>query len=312
MQSLIEEAYAGLRVSQKEIQKALRDDDERYEKHPPADDAEKARRLKEVESVCRQIALAQPARVEKRVQDRWEVQRKRDSALTRLNLRFAVQIVLNAISLAASAAVAALSLGTLAVTLVGAAKTLVSTAMLIKDFAEGRDKAAQEVYALDQALWKIYIGPRMKDTAFRTAEEVASAIGVPFVPSVGKLASRLEDFLGKSARIDEQRQKIYEQANKLLASVAKIDAAKAGAENAKKLATLGKHVTALLDRLHELARSIAGDDAFHQRYVDRIEAYHALDGRALSAAPAVISFGALAAGIALTAKSIVDVATTLA
>jgi len=312
VQALIEEAYAGLRASQKEIQDALRDFDEGYGKQPPADEAEKAQRLKELESACRQITLAQQARVERRVEDRWELQRKRDSALTKLNLRFAAQITLNTISIAASAAVAALSLGTLAVTLVGAAKTIVSTAVLIKGFAEDRDKAAQEVYALDQALWKIYMGPKMKGKAFRTAEEVASAVGVPFIPSVGKLESLVEDFLGKSARVDDQRQALYEQANKLMAVVAKIDAAKAGPDNAKKLATLGKHVTTLLDRIHELARSVAGDDAFHQSYVERVKAYHALDGRALATAPAVITLGALAVGIALTAKSIVDVASALA
>ena len=145
--------------------------------------------------------------------------KKRDAALTRINLQFAAKIVLNAISLSASITIAALSLGTLAVTVIGAAKTVVSAALLIKDFAEGRDKAAKEVYTIDPALWKIYMGPKMKGKAFKSAKEVAAAAGIPFIESVGKLEAKLEDFLGKSARVDEDRQKLFESANKFLLAV---------------------------------------------------------------------------------------------
>ncbi|MGH8796722.1 MAG: hypothetical protein ACREXI_06675 [Caldimonas sp.] len=312
LQSLIAEAYSGLKQAQQDIKGAIEDFDQRLSKKPSASKAEAAERLKTFETVCRQITRAQQGKVEKMVQAKWEMHRKRDAALTKINLQFAAKIVLSAISLSASITIAALSLGTLAVTLIGTAKTIVSTALLIKDFAAGRDTAAKEVYAIDQALWKIYMGPKMKGKAFKTAKEVAVAAGVPFIVSVGKLETKLEDFLGKSARVDKDRQKMFENSNKLLLAVQKIDAAKAGPDNARRLKTMGDKITGLLDEIHELARSIDGDNAFYRTNAARCKTYRELNGKALTVGAQAVTFGVLVAGIAATAKSIADIAIALA
>lgn len=312
LQSLIAEAFSGLKQAQQDIKGAIEDFDERLSKKPSATKEEAAERLKTFETVCKQITRAQQDKVEKMVLAKWEMHKKRDTALAKINLQFAAKIVLSAISLSASIAIAALSLGTLAVTLIGAAKTVVTAALLIKDFAEGRDKAAKEVYAIDQALWKIYMGPNMKGKAFKTAKEVAVAAGVPFIESVGKLEVKLEDFLGKSARVDKDRQKLYESANKLLLAVRKIDAAKAGPDNARSLKTMGDKITTMLDDIHELARSVDGDNAFYRTNSARCKVYREMNGKAVTAGAAAVAFAVLVAGIVATAKSIVDIAVALA
>jgi predicted ribosome quality control (RQC) complex YloA/Tae2 family protein len=200
----------------------------------------------------------------------------------------------------------------LPVTLIGTAKTVISTALLIKDFAEGRDKAAKEVYAIDQALWKIYMGPKMKGKAFKSAQEVAVAAGVPFIDSVGKLETRLEDFLGKSARVDKDRQKLFENANKLQLAIKTIDSDKAGADNAKRLKTIGDKVTSMLDEIHALARSVDGDNAFYRTNSARCRVYRQLNGAALTVGAQAVTYGVLVAGIVATAKAIVDIAVALA
>jgi hypothetical protein len=312
LQTLILEAANGLKQSQKDIQAAIVDFDTQLGKKPSASKEEAAERVRTFTTVCKQITRAQEEKVQRMVAAKWEQQKKRDAALARINLLFAAKIIVSAISLSASIAIAALSLGALAVTLIGAAKTAVSAALLIKDFAAGRDKAAKEVYDIDQALWKIYMGPKMKGKAFKTASEVAVAAGVPFIESVGKLETKLKDFLGKSARVDDDRQKLFTCANTLLAAVKKIDAAKAGPENAKKLKAMGDKITGMLDEIHELAKSVAGDNDFFATMQARCERYRELNGTALTAGASVVSFAVLAAGIAATAKSIVDIAVSLA
>lgn len=312
LQSLIAEAFSALKKAQQDIQGAIEDFDQQLSKKPSATKEEAAERLKTFETVCKQITRAQQDKVEKMVLAKWEMHKKRDAALTKVNLQFAAKIVLSAISLSASITIAALSLGTLAVTLIGAAKTVVSAALLIKDFAEGRDKVAKDVYTADQALWKIYMGPKMKGKAFKSAKEVAAAAGIPFIESVGKLEAKLEDFLGKSARVDKDRQKLFESANKLLLAVQKIDAAKAGPDNAKRLKTMGDKITGMLDDIHELARSIDGDNAFYRTNCARCKVYREMNGKAVTAGAQAVAFGVLAAGILATAKSIADIAIALA
>ena len=138
LQALILEAISGLTKSQKEIQAAIVDFDQRLGTKPSASKEEAAERVETFTTVCKQITRAQEEKVQRMVAAKWEQQKKRDAALARIDLIFAAKIVLSAISLSASIAIAALSLGTLAVTLIGAAKTAVSAALLIKDFAAGR------------------------------------------------------------------------------------------------------------------------------------------------------------------------------
>jgi hypothetical protein len=141
---------------------------------------------------------------------------------------------------------------------------------------------------------------------------VAVAVGVPFIDSVGKLETKLEDFLGKSARVDKDRQKLFESANKLLDAVKKIDAGKSGPENAKRLTTMGDKVRDILDRIGTLEVSIEGDNTFYRTNAERCKVYRRLNGKPMNAIAATAGFAVLAGGILATAKSIVDIATALA
>jgi hypothetical protein len=312
LQKLIEVATSGLAKSRKEIKDAIEDFDEKFTKDTPADEKEAKERIKTFEAVCKKAAEAQESKVQKAVEDEWEMHQKRDAALTKLNLKFAVNIIVSSISLAVSITAAALSLGTLAVTLVGAAKTVVSTAISIKEFTDDRDKVAELVVEMDEKLDKIYSGPKMKGQAFKSAKEVAAAAGVPFIDSVGKFDDKVEDFLAKSARVDKDAQKLYEQANKLIEAIKKADKKDGGDDNDKIVDTMAKKTTALLTKIGELVKSIDADNTFYKVNKARAKAYEELNGKAISGTAKLVSFAKEAAEIASLAKEIVDLAVKLA
>jgi hypothetical protein len=312
LQNLIATAYKELTAARKEVQDAIKAFDEQLGKKPAASPEEAKERIKTFQTVCGQITKAQESKVKAAVEQVWATHKKRDAALFRINLKFAAEITLNAISLAVSITVAALSMGSLAVTLIGAAKTALSTALLIKDFASGRDSTAQEVIGIDLDLAKAYLGPNMKGKAFLGAKEVAVAAGFPFLSSVGKMETKLEDFLGKSGRVDKETQTLYEQANKLMAEIRKASEGKVGTDNAKHLKEMGDKTTSLLDQIGALNKSVDGDNLFYNSYCARCEVYKALKGRALGAAGRFAAIAVVIAGIAATAKSVADIAVKLA
>ncbi len=238
--------------------------------------------------------------------------KKRDAALSKMNLKFAVNIIISSISLAVAITAAALSMGTLAVTLVGAAKTVVTTALAIKDFAGDRDKAAEQVIDMDASLSKTYNGPKMKGQAFKSAKEVAAAAGVPFIDSVGKFDDKVEAFLGKSARVDKDTQKLYEQANKLMAEIKKADNKDGGPDNDKLVDTMGKKTTELLNKIGTLSKSVDEDNVFYKVNKARAKGYEEMNGKAISGTAKLVSFAKDVAEIASLAKEIADLAVKLA
>lgn len=312
LQKLMVEAREGLNAAAKEIKEAIEDFDEKFGKDMPADEKEAKERIATFEAVCKKVAAAQESKVAKRVDDEWQMHKKREEALAKLNLKFAGDITLAGISLAISITVAALSMGTLAVTLLGAAKTVVTTALRIKDFAGGRDKAAEEVEEIDASLAKIYLGPKMKGVAFKTAKEVAVAVGMPFMDSVGKFEKKIDDFLGKSARVDEDAQKLFEQANKLMAEIKKVDDKAVGPANAKLVDQMGRKTTELLNQIGTLRKSVDADNNFYKDKVARRKVYEDINGKALGSAVKGIEMAKDAAEIASLAKDIVDLALKLA
>jgi hypothetical protein len=312
LQKLIAEALDGLKTAKAEIRDAIVEFDAAYGKNPPASQKEADERLKTFETVCGQIAKAQQDKVRKAVEREWETHKKRDAALTRMNLKFSAEIILATISLTAAAVTAILSMGTLAVTLVGAGKTLVTTALKIKEFAGDRDDAAKDVIGVDATLSKAYNGPEVKGQAFKTAKEIAAAAGMPFIDTVGKMEDKLENFLGKSARVDKDLQSLYETANEMMAALKKVDAGDVGADNAKKAKEMGGKVSSMLDTIGELRSSVDSDNVFYKVNNDRCRQYKAMNGKAVGNAAKFTAIAVLAAGLASEAKTIVDIALKLA
>ncbi|HSI59598.1 MAG TPA: hypothetical protein VLA16_18695 [Ideonella sp.] len=312
LQSLIAAAISGLNDSHKAIKAAIEDFDKRLGKKPPTSLKEAEDELHTFTNTCKQITLAQEGQVTKAVEAAWAMHKKRDKALTKMNLVFSAKIILAAISLAASITAAALSMGTLAITLVGSAKTVVSTALLIKDFAGGRDASAKEVIKIDAALAEDYNRPELKGKVGKAAKEILAAAGVPFLKTVDKLDTQLEDFLGKSARVDDKAQSLYKQANGLMAEIKKIDAKKLGDDNAKQLKQMGDKTDTLLTQIGELVSSVDGDNVFYKVNKARCVQYQTLNGKALTKGAPATTLAVLVAGIAATAKTVVDIALKLA
>lgn len=310
LQKLIAVAYEELKSAQKEIGDALEDFDAQYTKKPPATQKDADESLKTLQTVCGQITKAQKAKVEKAVDKEWELHKKRDAALLKLNLEFSYEVVKATLSLAMAVTAATLSMGALAPTLIAAAKTLVTTALKIKEFAAGRDAAAKDVIDIDLKLSKAYNGPEVKGKAFKSAKEIAAAAGIPFIDTVGKMEGALETFLAKSARVDKETQSLFEDANKLMASLKKIDADEVGAQNAKTASQMTTKVTSLLNGIGELNKSIDGDNLFYKVNSDRCDRYKEMNGKALAAAAKATAVLVMVAGIVSDAKDIVDFATS--
>lgn len=308
LQSLIEKSYSALNKVRDEVKGAIEEFDAQLTKKPAADEKDAADRVRTFQNTCKQIVTAQQGKVQKEIEGVWEMHKKRDKALLKMNLVFAAKIALATISVAASITMAALSMGVLAPQLVGAAKTVVTTAFLVMDFIAGRDAVAKECYTLDQSLWADYMGPKMKGKTFRNAKEVASALGVPFIPNVQRLEKRVEDFLAHSARADKENQKLFKEANALMSKIGAIDAKKVGPANVKLADQLGKKVDGMLAEIGELSKSIDGDNAFYKTYTERCKTYKAMNGKAVGTALKAYEGASLASSIASTAKSATEIA----
>lgn len=96
-----------------------------------------------------------------------------------------------------------------------------------------------------------------------------------------------------------------------MAAIEKVPAG-VSAEQKKKLAALGKEVTTLLDKIGDLVGTSKSNDVFYKAYAARLATYRAMEGKALGATAKATGLATVAAGVAMTARTVVDIATALA
>jgi hypothetical protein len=80
---------------------------------------------------------------------------------------------------------AVLSLGMLAITIIGATKTVAGMASDIYTFSRDIPKTENDIIGIDAALAKRWTDGKL--TAGKVGDELAAALGMPFIKSIGGL-----------------------------------------------------------------------------------------------------------------------------
>lgn len=305
VQRLAEAAFDKLKDARTAFADGIRDVDASYGRKPPADEREALDRAKTLNNQCKQIASAQSAAAVAAVEAEWSRMVKKNKDLARFDATFAFKMVLGTISVTASVLSAILSMGVLAVTILGAAKTVAGMAADIYNFVRDMDKTESDIIGTDLALSKAWTNDKL--TAGKVGKELAAALGAPFVKSLGGLKTLLSEYNAKNARKDKIADALWKKAKELMANIDK-----APTEQKKTLAALGKEVTKLLDQIGDLTALSKSNDLFYDTYKARLATYDAMRGGRLGGTAKLTQGAVVLAGVVSTADMIVSIATKLA
>jgi len=312
IQPVIEAAFDSLTGSKAEFRGAMLELDAKFVKNPLTNVKDLESRAQALNVMYRQIAIAQGTKAAKAAEDAWTIMVKKKKDLKSYRLNFWANTVLGTLSVVASVTAAVMSMGTLAVTIISAAKTVLQTANAVYKYCRELSAAEKAIIDTDVVLQETW---KEKSNAGKImGRDLAGALGVPFVKSTASMEKTLQEYNAKSAIKLTTAQKMWEQAQEIMAAIAKIpeDAGK------EKLATgneLGKQTTALLDRISEIMASGKSEDQFYSVYSKRLMGYQKLQGDLGRAAPALAPAADLLSklgGLASTAKTVADIAMKLA
>ena len=309
LQKIEAAAFAVLKKARDDVRDAIVELDQSYAKNPPADKREAEQRAETLNAVCKKVAQAQSDVACAAAEAEWGRQDKKNKDLTKFKVVFGLKMTLGTISVAASVVSAVLSLGVLAITIVGAAKTVAGMASDIYTFCRDIPKTENDIIGTDAALAKRWTNNKL--TAGKAGDELAAALGIPFIKSIGGLENSLAEYSAKNAKMDHMADALWGQANKLMNSMEKAPP-KPNEEFRKRLKQLGSTVTKLLDQISALSAASKSSDLFYDVYNARCNTYKAMEGGKLGKTAAATEVLVTLAGIASTADTVVDIASALA
>ncbi len=218
LQKIVVAATDALNDAKKVFQEGARALDASYEKDPPSDEKEAEDRVKTFNNTCEQICEGQGKAAVKAVEAQWTVQTRKNKALGKYDGLFAMRVVLGVISVAGSVAHTVLSFGATApLAIVSISKTCATTAKDIYNHCRDMEKTEADIIDTDAVVAKAWTDP--KKTAKKTGRELASALGVPIVKSIGGLEKLLIEYDGKNAKKDKLADQLYSKAKALMKSI---------------------------------------------------------------------------------------------
>ena len=309
LQKIAAAAFAVLKKARDNVSDAIVELDESYAKNPPADKREAEERAETLNAVCKKIAQAQSDAACSAAEAEWDRQIKKKKDLTKFRVMFGLKMTLGTISAAASVVSAVLSLGTLAITILGAAKTVAGMASDIYTFCRDMPKTENDIIGTDVALAKRWTDDKL--TAGKVGDELAAALGTPFVKSISGLGKLLAEYSAKNGKRDKMADALWGQAKKLMASIERAPP-KPNEEFRKTLDKLGAAATKLLDQISALSAASKSSDLFYDVYQARCDTYKAMEGGKLGKTAAATGILVTLAGIASTADTVASIAMQLA
>ena len=310
LQPVIEAAFDSLATAKSEFQSALKDLDAKFDKNPLTTEKELADRAQTLNVLYKQIAQAQAAAAAKSAENAWAVATRKKKDLLKFKVKFWANAVLGVLSIAASVTSAVLSLGVLAVTIVSAAKTCLQLAKSIYDYVRSLsalEKTIEEADLVIQQTWN-----DKSNGGKIVGRELATALGVPFVKSIGSLRKNLNEYSAKCGVQDKAAQKMWTAAQEMMTAIGKLPE---GAGDQKTEKELGAAVTKLLDDISAAMKTSKLNDQFYADYEARAEKYEKMEGKLMfggaKVSPAT-EYLVKAGGLAASAKTVVDIAVKLA
>jgi hypothetical protein len=242
--------------------------------------------------------------------DEWATQQKKNKALREYDGFFAARLVLGLIAIGASVVHTVMTFGaSSAIAIVSIAKTVVAMGLDIQNHCRDMAKTEADIIKADDVLAKTW--KNGTKSGGKVGRELAAALGVPFVKSIGGFGTLLKEYDAKNGRRGKLADDLWKKAKELMAKIAETSS-KAGPEMKKKLTSLGAKVTDLLNQVGEIVSASTECDAFSASYHAHYDTYKAFEGKALSGVAKGSNIAVLAAGILSTADTILKVATALA
>jgi hypothetical protein len=310
LQPVIEAAFDSLASAKSEFQSAMKDLDAKFDKNPLKTVKELADRAETLSVMYKQIAQAQAAAAAKAAENAWAVAARKKKDLLKYKVKFWANAVLGALSIAASVTSAVMSLGVLAVTIIGAAKTCVQLAKSIYDYMRSLSDLEKTIEAADEVIQQTW---KEKSNAGKImGRDLASALGVPFVKSVAGLRKNLDEYSAKCGAQTKAAEKMWTEAQEIMTAIGKLPD-DAGDKKTEK--ELGTAVTKLLDEISDVMKNGKANDAFYAEFSARADKYEKMEGNLMfggaKVAPAT-EFLTKAGGLAAFANTVVEIAMKLA
>ncbi len=310
LQKIVMAAVDVLSDAKKAFQEGASKLDASYAKDPPSDMKEAEDRVKTFNNTCKQICDAQGKAAVQAAEAQWTAQTRKNKALAKYDGLFAMRVVLGVVSVAASVAHTIMTFGaSSAVAILSIAKTCASMVTDIYNHCRDMEKAETDIINTDAALAKDWTDS--KKTSGKVGKELAAALGVPFVKSIGGLEKLLTEYDGKNAKKDKLADQLYTKAKALMKSI-KDAGEDAPADVQKKLKTMGTKADDLLDQIGKLSAAGKSNELFSETYRARLKVYQEMEGAKLGKTAAVTGIAVIAGGAAATADTIVEIAKALA
>jgi hypothetical protein len=302
-------AFEVLKKARDDVRAGILELDESYEKNPPADKHEAEERVETLNATCKKIAQAQSDAACAAAEAEWDRQVKKEEDLTSFKVVFGLKMALGTISVAASVISAVMSMGVLAATILGAAKTVAGMASDVYTFCRDMPKTEKDIISTDETLAERWSDKKL--TAGKVGKELAAALGAPLVKSIDGLEKLLGEYNAKNAKRDHMADALWKQADKLFDSTDKAPP-NPSEEFVKTLQELRANITELLDEISDLGAESKKSDAFYDAYQARCDTYKAMEGGKLGKTAKATGVATIMATVASTANTVAEIATRLA
>jgi hypothetical protein len=277
-------AFAVLKKASDGIRATIEALDDKFEKTPP-DPAVAEKEAKGLASMCHGVADAQGKAAAAAALKVWTAYANSKSDLKQLRINFTTTVGSASFSLGSAVAKMVASHGVYFKGLYDAAKAVYTIGDAINTFFRDIDTTEAKIIDVDSGLERTWnTAPKLAK-----AEELAKALGTPFLKTIGTLEALLKEYNAKLGAEAQTANKLYEKAKELMAKIENAPDTLNDSQK-KQLAAMGVKVTGLLDKIGDaLDLNKKGIDLYNS-YTQHCATYKAMRGEAVSRGMTVLGW----------------------
>ncbi len=311
VQNISVAVFKQLNESKGKIQDAIVDFDTKFK--PSGNKAEDDKEVKNFNSACAQICLAQKGLAESAAQKKWQEYVARNKAWTKYQIKFGCKIAAVTIGLSLSIAAAAVTGGTTAAAVVGMASKVYTLGKEIYEFAKDISTVEKKIVAIAKVLSQRYSDPKLAKIDWKTgAKEIAAALGAPFVAGTTTLEDALKQHKAKLGQLGGKAEGAYDEAKKMMKQLEEAEQKAKGTAVADKAKALGKRVDDLLEKVSSLNGKVEEGETFNETMTKMNEQFIAKRDPKIGPLKDVVEYASEASEIASLAQEVLELAKALA
>jgi hypothetical protein len=311
VQNIAVAVFKQLNESKAKIQGAIHDFDARFKSS--GDKSIDEEEIRKFNSVCAQICLAQKGLAEDAAQKKWQDYVARNKAWTKYQIKFGCKIAAVTIGLSLSIATAAVTGGTTAVAVIGMASKVYTLGREIYEFAKDITAVEKTIVTVAEALSQRYGNPQLQAMDWKShAQEIAAALGAPFVKGTSTLKDYLAQHKAKLGQLGSKAESAYDQAKDMMKKIAELESQTKGTGKEAKAKALGARVDNLLEKVSGLNGKVEEGETFNEAMTAMNEQFIAKRDPKLGPLRKVVNYASEANEVIGLAKEVVDLAQALA